>query len=82
MSMKANEGHDINTEIALLKCVDENFEETIRMLRLIQNNIAKYPASIQMGFLKPIKNMVFEAARDSQNENDSYLNQDTANINA
>lgn len=73
--------NSIENELAMMQAVKDDFKSMEVMLRTIEANITEYPASVQLGFIKPIKNMIFEATRDSQNGNDSYLNQNTNPIN-
>lgn len=65
---------DIETHIKFIKLINEDFENVKKMLDVIRVKIAEYPISTQMEFIKPIKNMVYEAFTDANNPNDSFLN--------
>ena len=64
----------IEQQAEYLKIIDEDFSTMKKMLTEIQSNITEYPVYTQLGFIKPLKNMIFEAWSDSTNKDDSFLN--------
>jgi hypothetical protein len=64
----------IEQQAEFLKIIDEDFSTMKNMLTEIQSNITEYPVYTQLAFIKPLKNMLFEAWNDSTNKEDSFLN--------
>lgn len=68
---------NVEQELGLLQCVSDDFKAMHGMLTDIEQRIAQYPATIQLDFIKFMKNVLFEANMDAINSEDNYLNRDT-----
>jgi hypothetical protein len=74
MEVKQTNNMTIEQQAEYLKIIQQNFKEIKVMLDKIEANIIEYPVYTQLAFIRPIKNMVFEAWSDSTNKEDSFLN--------
>lgn len=57
-----------------LKIISDDFEGMVSMLNNIKENITQHPVYTQLEFIKPLKAIIFEAWKDSNDENNEFLN--------
>jgi hypothetical protein len=70
----------IEQEIRYMNIINDDFNGMKAMLDHIQDKIAEYPVQKQLGFISPLKNIIFEALQDALNSKDKYLNGDSEPI--
>lgn len=57
-----------------LKIIEDDFTGMKNMLDHVREKITQYPVFTQLAFIKPLKNMIFEAWQDAIDENNEFLN--------